>query len=292
MSNKKHHLTRTGETKSIVAWRNVISFLLFISITILSVSACGKAFILNQEKIANCLIGKDYVESLYEDTRQYAYDLCDECSIPTDSVDEVLTFESIFDINEAYICGNLGSFEAFHKGTYETRIDGFNERLNESTNKMIEKQIEGYSVGKNDIEHFSKNVSDYVKNCVEIKAMSKLQTVTNVGKIALVVLIAVSAIISVILILICLLISNKKYRGLRAISYSFISASMLNLVAVIGAEIVKRTKTLYFFPTYLCDAAMDFVNSSIFAVFCNALVLISVAFVIITVGWRLKRDDK
>lgn len=300
MSNSNHHRHHHShrshsrrEKKGTKFGRSFVSFLLFGAVFMLSITSCFRLVAFNPNQITKNYMSKDYVDAMYVDAQQFAYDMCDACSIPTDSVDEVITPDSIFELNEAYILGNIGKYDGFNKSLYTVKLDDLNEKLSKSTSDMLKDY--GIKVDTGDksksIEKFSTQITDYLQKIVEIKFMPKLQTIVNTGRIALDVLIVISAIITVILVLICLLVGDKKYRSVRAISYSFISASMLNFVAVIGAEIVKRTKTLYFFPSYLCSTTMDYINTCINAIFGTGIAVGVLSLVLVVVVWKLKRNE-
>lgn len=274
--------------------RNIVSFFMFLTVFILSSCICGKAFIANPNQMAKCLTERAYAEAVFNDAQQYAYDLCDKCSLPRNVVDEALNIVAVSDINEAYVIGNLCKSEDYNATTYQDRIDELSDEIESSVSRQIKDnniKIAG-SQAKNGAKQFSKSIADYLKSIVEIKYASKLQLATNVFGTVLIVLIVLSSILLLILLLSQLAIGKKKYRSLRAVSYSFISAGILDFIMVLGVEIVKLTKSLVIYPTYLRDAMMRFVEKSEGVVALAGLFSIALAIMIIAVGWRLKRDEK
>lgn len=290
----RHHKSQASETKSMSNSRKVLSFILFVLIFTLSVTTCLKVVVLNPKEFAGCLTDKNYSNSLFLDAQQYAYDLCDKCSIPRDCVDDEITYNSIYAINQMYVVGNLCKDERFTKSTYSTELDALAGRLE----KSVEAKLKAENIDINDaqiksgVKNFSQQVVDYVAEITEIEFIEQLQTLTNIGKVALIALIVVSALFSLITILAIISIGKKKYRSIRAISYSFIATGFLNFILVLGVGIIEKTKSLYIFPTYLCDAAMNYVSNCVGAFFGAGVASIAVALILTTVGWKLKRDDK
>ena len=85
---------------------------------------------------------------------------------------------------------------------------------------------------------------------------------------------------------------SKKYRGLRAISFSFIASGILQLILILGVEIIKTMKQLVIYPKYLCEAVLDYVNLCELHVFVSTCASFGVAIVLIALAWKLKRDHK
>ena len=296
MSSKHHHHHHSSrrDSKGTQFFRNSMAFLLFVSISLLSVSVCVKAVVLNPNEFAKIFTDKDYVNALYLDAKQYAYDVCEECSIPTDCVDEVLTFSAVYDINEAYALGSLTDSEQYNATTYVNRIDDLNSKLANATKKMLREYNIEISEGQKSsgIKSFSDKITDYVKNIIEFEYLEKLQTTVNLSKAVLIAVMAVSIILILIFTLILFASSSKKYRIFRAVAYSFIASGLLDFTAVLGVAIVRMTKELVVYPTYLCDAMMKYVVDSTNVFIMSGLASFVVAIALMTVVWKLKRDEK
>jgi hypothetical protein len=293
MSKTKSRRKSTADSKKQMIARNIVAFFLFLSIVALSLSVCAKVCFVNPTRYAQIFTNQKYVNSLYEDVLQYSYDLCDESSIPYDSVDEIITYNNIYNIDEAYAYGNLTNEPQYTQTTYDDRITQLKNDLIESTTEMIkDDKLDTDSSVSNGVNEFSINISDYLRSKVEFAYMDKLQTVINFGKTISVVLIVIFALSTIILALIAFSIGNKNYRGLRAIAYSLNASALLQFGFVIAMLIIKKVKTLVIYPTYLCDSVMSFVNSGIISVTTVACILIGISLVVATVVWKLKRNQK
>jgi hypothetical protein len=284
MSSNTSSTSTSSDSKKQMIGRNFVAFLLFISIVAFSLSVCAKACFLNSERYAEIFTNQNYVDSLYNDIKQYAYDICEDSSIPTSCVDEVITYTSIYNIEEAYALGNLTSVEQYTQTTYDDRISQLKESLVESTTDMIKsyniKTDKGRFEGVNE---FALKISEYIRSTVEFEFMDKLETIANLGKTISVVMIVVFAILT---------IGNRNYRGLRAIAYSFISSAVLQFGFVVAMQIIKQCKTLVIYPTYLCESVMSFVNSSILCVVISASISFGISLIIATTVWKLKRYEQ
>lgn len=292
--HKHHHTSQRSETKSMSIARKIISFFLFISIFALSVGACTKAVVLNPEIMASKLTDQEYSNALFLDVQQYAYDLCDKSSVPRSVVDDTLDYSAITEINEAYVIGNLCGDEKYTNSTYTDKLDELNSSLIESVKAELKNQNIKINdkQAKNGISTFAEKIVDYTEGAIEIEYLAQIQTVTNVSRVGLIVLIVISSIFVVIFALAILSIGKKKYRSVRAICYSFIAGGMLDFIMVLGVEIVKKTKELYIFPTYLCEAAMRYVEDSKNVFVGAGMAAFVVAIILMTLIWKLKRDDK
>lgn len=293
--SKKHHSSstymRNKKRKDTERKLKIIAFFLFIAIFMLNISICGFTTYLSSKEFEKVYTNQNYVNSIYLDVKQYAYDICEYNSVPKDSVDLVVNYDTISNINEVYVLGNLGGYEDYTSTTYQNKLSAFNDDLITATNDMITNL--DLSVNDSDsVQKFASDITDYLKGIVEIKYISQLKTVTNAGKLAFIVLAVISAILTLVLVLSTLLVSNKKYRGIRAISYSVIATALLDSVLILAAEIVKKTKSLVFYPSYLCSATMDYINDSIFKTGLSVLMLVAIALVLITFAWKMKRDEK
>lgn len=293
MSSKhhKHHRSSSrSETKKMSVSRKIVAFFLFVSLLVLSSSACVKAVVLNPNEIATALTSSEYTNALYLDAQQYSYDMCDKCSVPREIVDEAIDFSSVKEINDAYIIGNITKSEGFTASTYSDKLDELNENMAQSLSAKLQKN--NINASDAQIKEFSQNINDYLRKIVEIEYISKLKAVTNVGTVGLIVMIVTSAIFVLIFAGSILSIGKKLYRKIRTISFSFIATGIVDFILVLGVEIVKKTKELYIFPTYLCDAAMRYVEDSKNVFVGAGMAAFVVAIILVTIAWKMKRDDK
>lgn len=295
MSSKtkhKHRRHHSSDSKGTQFGRNFLAFFLFAVIVLLSMCACTNVMFLNSNEIADIFTNESYVNGLRDDVLQYSYDMCDEASIPYDSVENELTYENVYSIATSYAYGNLCNDELYTNTTYITKLDAFTEDLSASTMDMLGKYKLSDGVSEESVKQFSSSISKYLQNKTEFVYFSQLKTATNLGKTIAFVACIVLAVIAVILGLIVFSIGNKKYRGLRAVAYSFIASAEFQLCMVLALEILKLSKTLVIYPTYLCASVMSFVGKCELSVVISAIVSFVLAMIATTFVWRIKKQDK
>lgn len=294
MSSARHSdKNKIASSKSQNITKNITAFFLFLVIAALSLSVCLKISFLNPVKHTEIFTNQDYVTSLYEDVKEYSYDLCLQSSIPADAVDEVITYSNVFDIEEAYAQGQTGISVEYTQTTYEDRLKEFSENLSSSLKKTVKQySLSNEKDAEKGAKEFAQRVTSYLKNKVEFVYMDKLVTIQNLGKTISVVLIVIFAILALVLALVVFSVSDKRYRALRSISHSFIAASLLQLLFVSGVQIIKQVKSLVIYPLYLSESVMKFINSCVLSVGISAFVSFVISMVLITVVWKLKRNEK
>lgn len=292
-SNHSHHHSRTAESKGVRFGRKFLAFVLFLLFVGISLSGCINMVFLNPDRIAGIFTSGQYINALREDALLYAHDMCDEASIPYDSVDNELTYEVVYNISNSYAYGNLTDDVLYTNTTYQTNLNVLTENLTDSTKKMlVDYKLYTKKVDDSDIIKFSEKIAKYLQNKVEFAYMGKLQTVTNLAKTISLVSCIVLGFLAAVLAAALISMGEKKYRGLRAISYSFIAGSMFQFIMVLSLEILKKVKTLVIYPTYLCNSVMDFVNKCEMTVCISAAFSFLLAVIAMTFVWRMKRNEK
>lgn len=167
MSRKSH----SSETKSVVIGRHFLSFVLFLVIAALSLTVFVRADCVDGKKYASIFTNEKYVQSLYGDVKQYAYDMCAQNGIPTDSVDEVITYDAVYNTVNAYAVGNFDNSQDYTKTTYEDRISELNTQLAQKTEDMIgQYKINTADNANKACKKFSNDICDYLKSrsCLNI----------------------------------------------------------------------------------------------------------------------------
>jgi hypothetical protein len=294
MSSHTKHTSSSTSTKAKRFWCNFFAFFLYLLIFALGVAICAKAVFVNDDYISKIFTNKDYVASYYDDVLQYAHDACNEASIPYDSVDSVMTYDVVSEIAISYGEGNFLNCEEYTDTTYQDKIDDLNTSLVSETEKMLDDY--GIKINKSQttqgVNDFSARICDYVTQKTVFQYADNVKKIVNIANVASVVMIVILAILILITTLAIFSISGKKYRGVRSIAYSFISASALSLVMVLAYAIIKSKKQLYIFPVYFCNSVMAYISSCVISLAWLAVALLFIALVLIAIVWKLKRDKK
>lgn len=294
MSTAQHSSRdKSSSAKSHKVIRAILSFVLFICVTALSLSVCIKSTFVNPNTFVKVFTDKDYISSLQSDILQYSHDLCNECSIPFDSVDEELNYDTIYDLEMSFIAGKLGTSPQYNEVAFDENINSLNENIFSSINKIIEKyELQTASNQSKNVKTFTDKITDYAKQKIQFQYIDKLETITGIGKTVTIVLITVLAIITCVTASILFFTGSKRYRSVRSIAYSFLSSFLMNIVLVFGLELIKANKTLVIYPTYLCNAVMNYVNTCELSVAIAGAVMFFISILVIAVEWKMKRDEK
>lgn len=290
MSNSKHSHALSPESKGTKFARNFLAFILFVSILMLSFSACAGLVFLNGDKVSSIFANNTYVTALRQDVLQYAEDLCDEAYIPYDSVKKELTYDVIYDIAISYADGNLCNDEMYTDTTYQSRIGDLQNNLTASTQEILGEYK--LSFEKSDVEIFSSRVCEYVKEKTEFAYLDYVKKATNLGRTAAIVTGAVSLVFALVIALIVFYIGKRRYRNIRAIAYSFTGSSLFQLAAVIALEVFKKFKSLVIYPTYLCESVMRFITRCELTVLISSALSFVLALIFMAFVWHIKRNEK
>ena len=283
MSTKRHHSSESGGEHY---GRSFLAFVLFLTLSLLSLSLCVRFYFITPQSMVKIFVNEEYVTALRDDVTEYSHDLCRACMLPEDAIDEAITYESLYDIENAYISGALGASREFTKSTYEDNVAELAGSIKDTVNTVIkDKNISVDEKQKNGADDVSELVSEYLLKRIEIAHIDMLETVINVGKLATTIGIAALTVLAVVLILIIISIGSKRYRALRSVIHSLTAAAVLNLILIGGVEIVKQFKSLVLYPTYVADAFMRYVSRCEGAVGVSALGLFTAAFMLMVVVW-------
>ncbi len=293
MSRSTHHHHHTvHENKTVKFWKSFLAFILFLSLAATSLSACARLVMVSPNSFIKLFCNEEYIASLQADIKEYAFDACDSSSLSYDCVDEAISFGTLYQIEKAYISGAMEADEEFTATTYQDYIAKLGKTIQETTAEVMEKQnITAEETVSDGADLFAQRITDYVTQRVEFPLMNQLQAVVNIGKIGSTVAIVFFAVLSLLLVLIIMTFKTKKYRSLREVVYALLAASLLDGSLVAGVALVGGVKDLVLYPTYLADAVMAYISSCMLSVGLAAIVLFVVALILMTVIWKIKRDN-
>ena len=291
MSNSSHHHRHGDLTKQKRA-RRILAFFLFLTVSLLSLTVCVRLSFVSKSAIADTLTSDTYVQGVYKNVSDYAHDMCDECSIPYDSVDSVITYDSVYQVQKAYFYGLLSVTEEFTDSAYKDYIANIGSDLETSTLSMLREQnipVEGRA--KEKVNLFAEKITQYITEVSELSFTNYIDAIVSFGSIASIVAMIGLFLLATVLVLFIVSIGKKLYRALRDIAISFYAAALLNIVLIFGVQAVKHFKTLLLYPRYLSDAIMEYVNNCIASVAVSSAVLFVIALAITTVVWTMKRNE-
>lgn len=291
MSKTKKRRHHSSETKTQAFWRSFFAFLLFLSLTATALFTCILTNFVNDSSIIKLFTDSEYISSMQQDIVRYGYDTADAANIPSDSVDSVITYDSVARIEKAFVAGSLGAGEEYTPTTYLDYIDKLKEELDDSTQDMLNAyNIEIDENAENATEKYADQIINYLKKKIEFKYMDRLSSVTNLGKTVSIGGIVVFALLSIVFILIVISIGSKKYRSIRELSYSLSASGIMCFVLILGVRLVGHFKSLVLYPAYLSDAVMKYVERCMMSVGVAGGILLALSLLLAITVWRIKHD--
>lgn len=278
------------DTKGNIRVRAFLSFLLCVLIVMLSLSVCLKSVFVSAPYIEKKLTLFSYVNSYREDVINCASDCFKKNGIPDDNLENIITQEKAQEIAETYINSVLKVKVGITSDTLSQSIDGLKSDIDKEIKQQIEKT--DYSYNETASQNIAQAIGNYANEQINIPGASYLETITNVGSVASTVALVLLVIFSAILAVIIYFVGAKRYRSVRAIGISFMSAGFFDLFLSMIVIIISKVKSVDIFPLYLRQAFMSYINGSIGAVAFAGGILLLVSLVFITLVWKMKRDKK
>ena len=286
-------MSRIYEEKSVRIGKNILAFLLFLCLLLLSLSICVRAVFVNPNFITRVFTDKAYADALYEDIYDYAGDYCDASGVDKKIVDETVTYEKIYNIQKAYFLNIFEVSEQYNEEAFNKDISNLNGDIVKSANTYLESiSVDLTDEVKKATQNFADNICDYIRDRISVDYIDEASSLVGTAKTASSILIAVFTLASVILITSIYYTGEKHYRAVRYITYSFTAAALTDTLLVIGVQIIKCFKDLVIYPYYLCDALMKYINSCVLSVVVACAFLFFAALIFAAYTWRLKFNKK
>lgn len=284
---------RSGATtKTQKAWRRVLAFVLFLTLTALSLFICVRTTFISKSSLIGIFTDADYVTAAQGELLDYAHDLCDACGVPYDSVDNAISVDKISEIKEAYIAGLLGASQEYTQTTYQDLIVALGDDIETQTKAMMKnRNIHTDDTVSNPAGAFADKIEEHLTEATELPHAEQLSTALNLAKTGSLAAVIFLAVLALILALIVVSIGTTRYRAVRYLAYASLSAALLDFLLVGGVQIVKQVKTLVLYPLYLSDALMRYVNRCLMSVSLSGGVLLLLAAVIMCIVWKMDRDS-
>ena len=285
------HRHRTAETKTQKTWRSVLSFFLFLSITVLSLSVCIKVSFVSDNSIVKLFTNSEYISSMRDDIVQFGSDAAELSGIPADCVKDTVTEDAVRKIETAYIWGALGGSEEYTATTYLDYIEALKEDLTAAAQQEVEKN--GLTVDENvpdGANQFSASVIDYLQKRVEFRYMDNFGSYLNIAATVSIVAMIASAVMIVLIMLILVSIGKKPYRSIRSVSNAFAASALLELCLAGGVKIVEQFKTLVLYPEYFSNALMGYVERCVISVCAAGGIGLLLSLLSAVIVWKIKHD--
>ncbi|MGN0528102.1 MAG: hypothetical protein ACI4IE_03135 [Eubacterium sp.] len=281
------------EEKNVKIGKNILAFLLFLCLLLLSLSICVRAVFVNSNVITRVFTDKSYADALFEDIYDYAVDYCDASAVDKKIVDETVTYEKIYSIQKAYILNIFEASEQYNERAFNQDISDLNGEIVKAANVYLESiSVELTDNIKKGTQNFADNICDYIRDRISVDYIDEASSLVSTAKTASSIMIAVFMLASVILITSLYYTGEKRYRAVRYITYSFTAAALTDALLALGVQVIKCFKDLVIYPYYLCDALMKHINNCVLSVALAAALLFFAALIFAAYTWRLKFNKK
>ncbi len=288
-SRRRHH-RRTSDVKAYRKTRYFFAFLLFLTLTVLSFSLTARATVLSTEHAAVIFTNQTYTQALYEDVRTYAEDMCRTNSVPASALGSV-TYRRVMQVNEAYIIGTLSLDEKYTKTTYLDKLDDFSAQLEKDVRASLKAAGIPAAAGHTDgAGQLAATVTKYLKERMSFAYFDKLEALLNLGGTVSLVAAVISAVLSAVLVLVIIAMGADVYRNLRSVTHAVSAASLSSYITCLVYVYISHTKGLYFYPVYLNQSVMSFLNASAGGLLLTGGILTVASFAVMALVWKLKSD--
>ncbi|WP_297130362.1 hypothetical protein [uncultured Eubacterium sp.] len=274
--------------------RSVLSFLLYLCVTLVALCTVFLSVTANPNTFIKEFTQPSYIADVKDDVLQFTRDLCFNNSLPDDFLDTTITYDKIYNLENAYVYGELGNSQEFTAESYSGLLSQFKDDVAASVNDMVSTQgIEIEETVKDTaVDTFAQQVANYTAKATSFGYMRQVKSFCNLSKTVCSIVIIVCLIAGIGLVIAIFSGTSRKYRATRSLSYAFSSSAVMNLIVALAIYIVKLTKTLVIYPTYLVDVFLRWVDDSFNSVLTCAgiLAIIFVAFACVTL--KMKRDSQ
>lgn len=275
-------MASTPEKKLSKVFRQILSFILFVAITLIVLASCTRAVALDRIRIENAFTSNICVSGVRDNLIDYAKDTYARNGLDRQNLDSIFDYNDIKEVVKAYIACNLHSSVGYNEDTYNDLIKDIVSAYTDDLNKQIKSNDAA-------VKELSSSFESYVKEEIALGAIDSIEKILNVGSVASLVICIVGVFFAVSSALILFFIGNKRYRNIRAIGNSLMSAGIFNILFVLMAVITLKIKHIDIYPQYLAD-----IFAKHFSVFTNSImsisgILIIFAIIIYTIVWKMKK---
>ena len=274
--------------------RTVLSFLMYLLISVSVICVGFLSVGSNPNTFIKEFTNNTYVENVKADAVRYTQDMCLQNSIPDDFIDDVITHNRIMTLQKAYIVGELNENDEYNKNTYEGLLTKLQEDIEVSVSNMVSEQkikIDS-SVKDTAVADFSKQITEYIEKIIHFNYISQLRTYCDTANMLCKILLCVCSIGIVCIALMLSMGTSRKYRASRAVAYSILAAAIMNTILFDSVAIVKETKKLVIYPTYLVDVFMNWVDDSLAYLLASTGFLVVLFVAVTAITWMLKNNSK
>jgi hypothetical protein len=267
-----------------------MSFFLFVCIAVTSVSFLSVTNLLNGAHLTGYFSSYRFVSGYRQDISDYARDKFIKNGLGTENIDSILDYDRAQTISEGYYSYQFRSKKGYSQSTELKELEQLGIDIKkEIVSQLKEKEIE---YKDSDVQLIADRICSYAKSRIESSGSEYIKTIMNIAPLALIIVTGFFGALTLLLLMMLVFLGNTRYRSVRAVSISFLSAGVLDALLALTAKIITNIKHIYVFPQYYSDTFMCYVNDGILALAATGGFLFVAATVISTIAWKLKRKDQ
>ncbi len=281
----------TPETKGFKLLRSILSFFLFASVVLFSVSLNMKTEVFSLDDIEEKFTSNKYVSSLREDVIEYANDLYAFNGLDTENTEDALQYRLFEQGCEAYFGFYISARAHYNEDSYKEYVDDIVEAFDEDFSAKLERA--GVDYTEEQVELVESSFENYVNNRLTLSHLEDLRTVNNLGSVGSTVALSVSIFAIFFFSIVLYFIGDKfrRYRSYRAICVAFASAGLYDIILTITALIIFKFKTIDIFPLYLRERVMEYIYHYLLCLSVTGFAVLFFAIIFAVGAWKIRKGD-
>ncbi len=282
MSSKLH------DTKKDFINRKVLSFFLFLSLILLSISCVLKGALINSTMIENKFTSFAVVSSFRQDVITFTKDSFLKNGLNDENIDDIISQAKAENILKSFAAGEFKSKAGYTKQSSKQDV----EALCSDIKKEIKEQVKqsGFEENENAVNKQTQSIKDFINKQLTLPGTKYIETVINVGKIGVNIFVGVSVFLVLVFGSMLFFTGKREYRSIRSIGVSFCSAGFADLFASIIASIIFSVKSIDIYPVFIKKALDAYITTSIGAISACGGCLLLITLVLLAISWKLKRE--
>lgn len=280
------------ESKLIKSLRTILSFILAIDIAVLGMSFCFSMNFLSDKKIEKCLTDYEYTVGVRQNFIDYTNSFYQRNGFGNENVESIISTKAVQGVVEGYAGYYITARVGFDEDSYIKEIDAICENLRSDMENQIQLTNQNNDIQM--LDNVVRSIAAYFQNEVNIPGVGRLASVLNIGIPVSYGVLGVSLFLfaAIGLILIFLGEKDRRHRSISAVSISFLTAGIFEILLAAIVLIISDLKKFDIYPIYLYDSFMHYFYTCVLAVVVTGLLLIVISLAVSTLAWINKTKSK
>lgn len=274
------------ETKLVKALRTILSFIFAAVISTVSIACCFSASFLKPENVEKSFTSYNYTDGVRQNLLTYVDSYYQKSGFDTDKLGEIISYdavkEAVTNYAGCYISQRVGFVEENYIQSIDKMIDGIKEDM------LVQIKLTRQNNNEAMLNTALTSIKNYFTSEIAVKGSDKLSAVFNIGRPVMYAIIGAGVFLFVFITLILYFLGEKKYRSLRAITISFMTAGLFDICLAVIVLVISRLKKFDIYPIYLYDEFIRYVNTCIGTVVVAGFLCIMLSFIAAAITWKKK----